>query len=304
MKKLRKVIVAVLVVILVAALMVMLTVDQLVKTGVEKGATYAMGVKTTLGSADLSVFGGGIALDRLRVTNPEGFESDHFFAMDHARVTVALGSLTKDTVEVPLIAFTGIEINLEKRDGKANYKVILDNLGRFESGEAAPADEEGGKRLMIRKLLIEDVQVSVDLMPIGGSLTRQNVTIPKIEMENVGSDDQGALVSEVMGVVIKAVLKSIVDSGMQLPGNMLKEIAGGLDGLGSLGQYGVEVVGDVGSKVQDMGKEVGEQVGQLGEKAGNVGQQVGDAVGDVGENVTKGIGGLFKKKDDGGDGDN
>ncbi len=298
MKKLRKIIVTLLVLILVAVLIVMLTLDQLVKTGVEKGATFALGVDTTLGSADLSVLGGGIALDRLRVANPQGYESAQFFAMNHAEVEVALGSLMRDTVEVPLVAFQGIEVSLEKRDGKANYKVILDNLGRFESGAPAPqepvAEKKGGKRLVIRKLLIEDVKVSVDLLPIGGSLTRQDVTIPKIEMTNVGSDsDRGVLVADVAGIVIKAVLKSIIDSGIDLPGDMLKELSGGLANLGSVGQYGVAIVGDVGSKVQDLGKQVGQQVGEVGK---DVGEAVGKTVEDVGKNVTEGIGGLFKGK--------
>ncbi len=295
MKKLRKIIVVLVVVILVGLVVLMLSLDHLVKKGVETGATYAMGVETTLGSADLSVLGGGIKLDRLRVANPQGYQSPHFLAMDRSQVQVALRSLTGDTVEVPLIELGGIDVNLEKREGKANYSVILANLGRFESGEPAPDQppaEEGGKRMVIHKLLIEDITVHVDLLPVGGSLTRQEITIPRIEMQDIGSDtDKGVLISEISSIVLKAVLKSVIDSGIQLPGDVLKDLSGSLANLDSVGQFGVQVVGDVGSQVTEIGQQIGEQVGQIGEKAG-------EAVGDVTKGVTEGIGGLFKKKEE------
>lgn len=290
MKKLRRIIVAVVVVILLGLLVLMLSLDHLVKRGVETGATYAMGVQTTLGSADLSVLGGGIKLDRLRVANPQGYQSPHFFTMDRSQVQVALGSLMSDTMEVPVVELGGIDVNLEKREGKANYSVILANLGRFESSDPAPpqAPAEGGKRMVIRRLLIEDITVHVDLLPVGGSLTQRQITIPKIEMQDIGSDsDRGVLISEISAIVLKAVLKSLIDSGIQLPGDMLRELSGGLANLESVGQFGVQVIGDVGSKAADVSQQVSEQVGQIGEKAG-------EAVGDV----TKGIGDLFKKKEE------
>jgi hypothetical protein len=111
-------------------------------------------------------------------------------------------------------------------------------------------------------------------------------------MHDIGADsDNGVLVSEISGIVLKAVLKSLIDSGIQLPGDMLKDLSGGLANLDSVGQFGVQVVGDVGSQVGELGQQVTEQVGQIGDKAG-------ETVGEIGKGVTEGIGGLFRKKED------
>jgi hypothetical protein len=291
MKILRKVVVVVVVLLLVGLLVLMLSLDHLVKRRVESGATYAMGVPTTLGSVNLSLLGGGVRLDKLNVANPAGYKSPHFFAMDRSHVQVALRSLPGQTVQVPLIELGGIDVHLEKLEGKANYSVILENMGRFERGEKAPPPaEREGKRLIINRLLIEDINVTVDLLPVGGNLTRQQVHIPRIELHDIGSDtDRGVLVSQVSGIVVKAVFKSLIDSGIQLPGNILNELSGGLANLGSLGDFSMQVVGDVGSQVLDVGAQVGQQIGEIGERAG-------EAIGEVGRGVTEGIGGLLRPR--------
>ena len=64
--------------VLVAALVIIsfvgsLIVDRLIKAGIEKGATHALGVETQLDKADLGIVSGRFSLSGLRVTNPESF---------------------------------------------------------------------------------------------------------------------------------------------------------------------------------------------------------------------------------------
>ena len=269
-------------------------IDYLAKAGVEFGATYALGVDTTLGSADVGIFGGSCELKKLRVANPEGFGSDHFLAMNRGLVEVSLGSLTKQTVVVPRLELDGLDLILEKSEGRSNYKVILDNLSRSESGEpAADAKQETkkeGKAFVIEEISITNTKVTVDLLPIGGELSRQELTIPEIKLSNVGSESgKGVALAELTGVLLKAILQSVINSGVDLPGNISKELGSGLAQLKSLSGYGVSLVGDVGSKATEAAKQIS---GELEEKVGDVGEEAGEAMKGIGD----GLGGLLKEK--------
>jgi len=100
------------------------------RKGVEAGATYALGVNTTLQSASVGIFSGKFGLTGLKVANVQGYKADKFLSLGEGNVAVSLGSLMKDTIEVPTFSLDTIELNLEKKEGKANYQVIMDNLGR------------------------------------------------------------------------------------------------------------------------------------------------------------------------------
>ena len=207
MKKIKRLIVGLVVLLVVVVVAVVLWIDHIAKAGVETGATYALGVNTTVDSVDVGVLTGGVQMDALNVANPQGYGSDHFLRLGKGKVAVSLGSLMNETVILPELTLAGISMNLERRGAKGNYQVILDNLKKFESQEAAepePDEPKQGKKFVIEKVDISDVQVQVELLPIGGDATRLPVRIERIELKNVGSDsDGGVLLSELTGILIR-----------------------------------------------------------------------------------------------------
>ena len=291
MKKLLKIVAIVIVLIIIAVVVALFQIDRIARKAVEAGAGHALGVKTTLNDASVKVFRGESSISGLDVANPEGFKSDHFMTLGDAAVAVNLRSLMSSTVEVPTLTLDGLDINLEKRDGKANYGVIMANLAEFEK----KLPPEGGKKFIIKDLTIRDVKVTVDLLPIGGSLTRQEVNIPEIHLTDVGSDTKkGVLVSQLSGVILKAVFASLVDKGVQLPGDVLKDLGKGLQGLASVSKYGLEISGQITSKALEITGEISKVVGE------GVGKGLETGVKGVGkgvEGIEKGLGGLLGKDD-------
>jgi len=266
-----------LVVVLVGiVVIVFMSIDSIAKTAIVRGSTYALGVQTTLGSADIGILSGEFTMKGLTVANPEGFESDFFLHLDEGFLAVSLGSLRQDTVEVPTLALTGIDINLEKRSGKANYKIITDNLKRFESTDSgddgAQADAgKPGKKFVVHEIIIRDLNVKVDF-----GLTRMEIPIEEVRMTEVGSESMTT--AELTDRVIKMILAAIVSNGAQLPADLVNDLGGALAELGSLGDMTVsETVRTVG-KVLD-GLDKGSQ---------DAGKAIGDAI--------EGLGGLFGDK--------
>ena len=287
MKTLIKMVAVLLILPVLATVAVALYIDTIAKTAIERGATYALGVETTLGSADVGLLSGTFSMGDLTVANPPRFESPYFTHLQEGSVEVALGSLRKETVELPTLTLSGLDIHLDKREGKANYDVILDNLGRFESGEDSEK-EAGGKKFVINEILIQRIVVHVQLLPIGGDLTKLDVPIDEIRLRNVGSDTDGSvLMSELTSVIIKAVLAAIVQKGGGLiPGDILGDLGQGLD---SLAEIGVDVATGLGEGIKDAG-------GGLDE----VTEGIGDAIKNIGEGLGGLLGGEKSKDDDGG----
>ncbi len=284
MKTLIKMVAVLLILLVLATVAVALYIDTIAKTAIERGATYALGVETTLGSADVGLLSGTFSMGDLTVANPAGFESPYFTHLQEGSVEVALGSLRQETVELPTLTLSGLDIHLDKREGKANYNVILDNLGRFESGEDSEK-EAGGKKFVINEILIQRIVVHVQLLPIGGDLTKLDVPIDEVRLRNVGSDTDGSvLMSELTSVIIKAVLTAIVQKGGGLiPGDILGDLG---QGLGSLAEMGLDAATGLGDRIKDAG-------GGLDDITGGI----GDAI----KNIGDGLGGLLggdKKKDD------
>ncbi len=284
MKKLIKMVAVLLILLVLATVAVALYIDTIAKTAIERGATYALGVETTLGSADVGLLSATFTMGDLTVANPAGFDSPHFTHLQEGRVEVALGSLRKETVAVPTLTLSGLDIHLDKREGKANYDVILDNLSRFESGDDS-AKEADGKKFVINEILIQRIVVHVQLLPIGGDLTKLDVPIDEVRLRNVGSDTDGSvLISELTSVIIKAVLGAIVQKGGDLiPSDILGDLG---QGLGSLAEMGLDAATGLGEGIKDAG-------GGL--------DDITEGIGDAIKNIGDGLGGMLggeKKKDD------
>ncbi len=302
MKKWIITIAAVVVLVLVAAVAgTLIYIDAIAKQGVERGSSYALGVPTSLDSADVGVLSGEFSLAGFEVDNPQGdYTTDDFLKLADGNVAVTLGTLMKDTVEIPTLTLDGLSMNLERKGAKANYQVILDNLKRFETGEKPADPEQPAKKFVIRTLQIRNVNVHVDLVPVGGTLTQVDVPIDEIKLQDVGTGGKPVKLSDLTGVILKAVMNAAVQKGGDLiPDDIAGELTAGLSQLQDLGDQGIEVLLGDGGVVKTVGKTAEE----LGQKADEAARQIGEGaekIGDEAKKIGEGIGDIFKKdkKDD------
>ncbi len=263
-----------------------LYIDALARQGIEGGSTYALGVPTTLDKADLSLLSGEFSMAGLSVANPEGFASPHFLALNDGAVSVSLGTLRQEVVELPTLTLSGISMHLERAGDKSNYKVILENLKRFESGGGPPGKkpEESGKKFVIRTLEIRDINVHVDLLPVGGELTKVDVPIDVIQLKDVGSGGKSVEMSDLAGVILKTIMTVAVQKGGQLPGDIATELTNGLGELQNLGDQGITVLLGDGGVVQTFGKtaeELGKQAEESAKKLGDEAKKLGEGIGNI-----------------------
>ncbi len=311
MKKLRKLIVGgvlgLLALVAVGLFVVVMLAGSLARRGIEAGATYALGVRTTLASARVGLFSGKFGMSDLNVASPQGFPAPHFLTLGDAAVAVSLTSLTKDTIVVPTFSLDAIDVHLEKKEGKANYQVILDNLKKLsgppDPSKPQPGDE--GKRLIINELTITDVTVHVDVAAFAANPAVQvagpgkiDVPVKEIKLRNVGRTGEGVggtgvTIGELSSIIVQAVLAAVVENaGDQLPGDLLKDLTGQLAQLDGLVNIGVEI----GGKAVNIAETIGQEAGQAVQGAAKEAEKAVEGIG----RELEGILGGGKKKPGGG----
>ncbi len=255
MKTLFKIVLAgfVLLVLAVVGLVVLglRMIDSIAVEVIERGGTYALGVETDVEGADVGLLGGTFSMDRLTVGNPEGYPSDWFMEVPSLDVALDTGTVTSDVIVLPTLSLGTVGVTLDGTGGTPNYRVILDNLKRFESGDGgdAPADPSSdGPKFVINSLVIEGAAVKVTnftgVQQITGDV---DVAVERIELKDVGSAEPLSA-SELVSLIVKTVMSATVENaGGILPADLLDGIRGQLEGLIGLDALGIEAIGDVGA---------------------------------------------------------
>lgn len=278
MKKLKKIVFGLIFGVVIAVVIVILSLDGIVKAGIEKGGSIAMGVGTEVESVSMGIFGGDFAIDKLKINNPKGFEGRKFLQLGHLGCQISMRTLMGDKVEVDEISLKGVEVSLMKRDGQFNYKVIMDHLAELGGGEVKEAEvkeaDGGGKLFVIKKTVIEDIVFHIDLDLLGG-VGATTFKLPKLELPAIGSDSSPADFGVVLGAVVKGLIQGAVDNGGELPAELLKDLKGTLADFdkvaGQVKDKAVEKVEELKGKatetldkgIKDIGKKGGEAVDGL-----------------------------------------
>ena len=296
MKTLIKVaaVLIVLIVLLVVGVVVLglSQIDKIAQAAIERGGTYAMQVDTTVDSVDINLTAGTAELGGLNIANPPGFDTGHFMQLGDAHASVDLQSVRSDTILMPEITLSGIDVILDKGGNPSNYNTILNSLKRFESGDSAPpSDKAGGKKLVINRLLLEDINIHMANVPgISLAVGDVAVNIPEIELKDVGKEES-MTTAEVINLVVKTVLAAAVEAGGGIiPADVLGELGNGLAGLESLSDMGIEAISelnldealggvqeeinkaaeDVQGKIDDASKEVQDKIDEAANEIKNI----------------------------------
>jgi hypothetical protein len=264
MKLLLKVVVGLVVALGVAVGVLLFYVDSVAKTAIEHGGTQALGVATTLERIHISLFGGEAALKELRIANPGGFSQAPFMGLGSGELALSLGSLGSDTIVIPRVRLAGILVNLEQKNQANNIKPILDRIKSFSgaapSSGSAPAGEE--KKFVLEYLAIEDVKVNA-VLDLLGRVSQVNLVLPKIELRNLGKDQGGMPLAELVQKIVQVILDVAAKSSASLAPELAGLLRGELMGLDSIKS---DLVGRATAEVDKQLKGVQQQLGKELEK--------------------------------------
>lgn len=226
-------------------------VDSIARKLIERGGTHVLAVDTTLQKADVQFSKSAFEMHGLRIANPTGYTTPHFLTLDTGGVSLDAKTVQTELIELPTLTLTGIDVNLEKSQGKANYQQILENAKRFESSQPSQSpSKEDGPKFVIRRIELKNINAHAQLLPLGGDITKVDVAVPEVILTDVGSGGDPVTMAELINLITKSVMSSIISvGGNVLPTEMLGDLQGSLAALSDLGNVKAEILDASGNVI-------------------------------------------------------
>ena len=261
------VVAAVVVLGLLGLVVVFLSLNPIVKKGVETVGPALTKVEVRLGAANISPFSGRGTLTKLFVGNPEGFKTPSAIELGEVTLAVEASSLTKDVIVIDELTIKEPHVTLEGTlTGDNNVSKILANLQAVTGGggkgtpAAAPAAGGKEKKFIVKKLVFEGGKVSLSLnLPVLGGKAA-TAPLPPIHAENIGVAENGVSAGQLAVEIVKPMLAGAVSEGGK-------------------------VIAELTKNFTDLGKQGAEQLNKT----------IQGGAGELGKSI-KDVGGLFKKK--------
>ncbi len=247
-KTLKSVLIVVVVVLLIIIGVFFLIGNSLIKIGIEKGGSMALGVPVKVGSVHLSVLRGVVTIDGLQVANPPGYKNEYLLELNKGKVAVGLGSLLSDTIHVKEISLDGTKLAIEQKGLSSNIKELLNAMPKGKPEEPKKPEEAKtpGKKLVVDKLEITNTEAKLAVIVGGGAGV--NLKLAPIQMTNLGADSPLS-VAELTSKIFLALIQGVAQQGAGLlPDDVVSGMKGGLGKVTELGSEGGKKVMEEGSK--------------------------------------------------------
>ncbi|MCD6050183.1 MAG: uncharacterized protein K0Q55_1586 [Verrucomicrobia bacterium] len=245
MKKPVKIALGLLIVLIVALVAVALSINGIVKKGVESVGPRVTKTTVRLDGIAIMPLSGGGAVNDLVIGMPEGYKSEYSIKVHKASLSISPGSLLKDKIVVKSVNVEGPEIILEGGLTANNLTQILKNVDEFTgSAENKKAEEEAPgapKKLQVDEFVVKNAKVTVIFPMLGKPLS---VTVPEIRMTGLGAGPDGITPAEMTKQVLQEVIK-------QTTVIVAKSV-------GDVGKFATDAVKDVGGTVGETGKKATE----------------------------------------------
>jgi uncharacterized protein involved in outer membrane biogenesis len=213
-------------IVLVAA--VAIFINPIVRAGVEKGGSAALKVPVHLNRASIR-WSGHATLGGFQAGNPAGFTEPKSLAFDRIDVAVGPADLFKDVVHIGEITIVKPDLTLEFSGTKNNLSALMDNVsgGQKAPEPETPAHKASGKKFLIHRLRVDEgtVHFKSDLLPGGAKA----VTLPSIQLENVGTAEGGATMAQILQTLLEALTGAALKAGQGiLPAGLLDNLQSGI----------------------------------------------------------------------------
>lgn len=171
--------------------------DRLVTAAANRMLGASFTVPARVEAVSLRLLSGTVVVTGMRIANPPGFSHPDFLTLRRGEMGVRLSSLRTDEIVVDRIRTEGLTVRLEKSGSRENTAEI------FSRKSGKPRKDEAGKRLRVRRLLLEKTTVSLPLL--GGE---KELASERVAIEEPTGKGKGELVSDVIGQIVAESIRA------------------------------------------------------------------------------------------------
>ncbi len=280
--KALKIIGIIIVVLIIAVFAIILNLGKIVKTGINTVVPQVTKCEAHVDDVNFNVFGGKFEIKNLVIKNPEGYKTDHAFALGHIFVNVNMGSLMSDVIEIDQVLIDAPEITYEVGLGNSNLNTILENVNSSlpssdeEKKEEKEEKKEGGKKVVVNLVKVTNGKIGVSAKIAGGM--EAPIVLPDIEIKDLGKKEGGISMVQAAAITLKTTLLSIFDV-LKSSGKLL------LDGAKAIGEGIVDGVKSLGDGAKDSIKSLGDSAKEGVKSLEDGAKSLGDSAKDIKDNV-------------------
>lgn len=205
----KKLLVAVVVLIVLAVGAVFYYLDSLVENGIEVVGSRVLGTQVAVDSVALSPLSGSGSIAGLSIANPEDFSSDYAFELGQIDLQLNVGSLSSDTVEIQSIIIDSPRITYDTNLRDDNIRALLRNIGAGgDAGDSADSTSSG------KDLLIRDFQMRNPQLNLVTAVASAPVSLPDIRITDIGTSSDGVSAREVIRLILGRVNQAIIEGNI------------------------------------------------------------------------------------------
>jgi hypothetical protein len=192
----------------IALVVVFMNLNGIVKKGVETVGPQITSTEIKLDAVNIMPFSGSGKLKGFFVGNPAGYKTPFLAKMGEVSVGLQLKSLKSDTIVIEEVAITNPEFTYEGGLSQNNLKKLLANIDSTTAAASKEKSPSGSERkLMIKDLTIKGAKVHFSFTGMGGKAL--SLPLPDIHLTNLGTENKGATVAQVVQAVTKEVVGSV-----------------------------------------------------------------------------------------------
>jgi uncharacterized protein involved in outer membrane biogenesis len=237
MKKiLIRIVIVCVVLLIVAVVAISLSLDGIVKRGVETVGPRLTLVTVKLDGVHLSLLAGSGKIKGLVVGNPEGYKAPQAIIVGTASAALKPMTLLSKKLVITSINMQEPDITFEGGFGGNNLSKLLANLDKTTGGSdtnaaPSPKDASAGKKLQVDDFVISGAKVHVQLTDLGGQSV--TVPIPDIHLTSLGQGPEGITPAELTKEVLRAIEKEAVKAAASAASGLTKGATDLTKGLGN-----------------------------------------------------------------------
>lgn len=186
------------VVLIAAGLAFFLYLNRFVKRTIEQQTTQTLSLDTRVGGVSLDLLGRRLHLDQFRIASPAGFSPEPLLVVIGGDMGMTYDQLRSRPVHVSSITFTRPRLLVEQRNGKLNFRAMVEQL---------PPPPARPMRLVIDEVTVQDATVVLRNIP--GLAREVTVAVPTFVLHDVGAGEgsgEGATVREVVMQLVTALV--------------------------------------------------------------------------------------------------
>jgi len=146
---------------------------------------------------EISATDGRGALSGLVLGNPRGFKSDYALKAGTVEIVLEPASLAKDVMVIHKILIDAPQITYEKAGDITNFDAIQHNVEEYlgaKNGKSEKPKQGSDKKMIIDSFVIRNAKINYNGM--------MELTLPDIELRNVGKKTGGATSAQVVKAII------------------------------------------------------------------------------------------------------